>query len=88
MKNIGGPVVIGGDNLLSPVRIGLTDLPNIWRASAPPGPPSSGITVVCVIHVSLTFVSCKAQAIKKKTTLKENFNLESDIVYKIQENEE
>jgi len=24
-----GPVVIGGDNLPSPVQIGLTDLPNI-----------------------------------------------------------
>jgi hypothetical protein len=39
------PVVIGGDNLPSPVGIGLTDLPNIGGASGPPGPPSSGITV-------------------------------------------
>ena len=38
------PVVIGGDNLPSPVRIGLTDLLNIERASGPPGPPGSGIT--------------------------------------------
>ena len=45
MKNIGGgPVVIGGDNLPSPVRIGLTDLQNIGGASGPPGPPGSGTT--------------------------------------------
>ena len=38
----GVPVVIGGDNLPSPVRIGLTDLENI---GGPPGPPPrSGIT--------------------------------------------
>ena len=39
MKNIGGPLVIGGDNLPSPVRIGLTDLQNIGEASGPPAPP-------------------------------------------------
>ena len=39
MKNFGGPVVISGDNLPSPVQIGLTDLPNIGA-----GPPGSGIT--------------------------------------------
>ena len=39
MKNIGGPVAIGGDNLPSPVRIGLTNLQNIG-----PGPPGSGTT--------------------------------------------
>ena len=39
MKNIGGPVVIGGDNLPSLVRIGLSDLQNIGGASGPPGPP-------------------------------------------------
>ena len=33
------PVVIGGDNLPSPVRIGLTDLKNIGGASGPVGPP-------------------------------------------------
>ena len=43
-KHWGGPVVIGGDNLPSPVRIGLTDLQNIGEASGPPGPPGSGIT--------------------------------------------
>ena len=37
----GGPVVIGGDNLPSPVRIGLTDLQNIGGASGPPCPPGS-----------------------------------------------
>jgi hypothetical protein len=41
---LGVPVVIGGDNLPSPVGIGLTDLPNIGGASGPPGPPSSGTT--------------------------------------------
>ena len=38
------PVVIGGDNLPSAVRIGLTDLTYIGGASGPPGPPGSGIT--------------------------------------------
>ena len=43
MKNIGGaketrvPVVIGGDNLPSPVGIGLTDLPNMGGGGQ--GPP-------------------------------------------------
>ena len=39
VKNIGGPVVIGGDNLPSPVRIGLTDLQNIGGPVAPLAPP-------------------------------------------------
>ena len=43
MKSNGGQVVIGGDNLPSLVRIGLTDLQNIGGAS---GPPGSGITEV------------------------------------------
>ena len=39
-KHWGGPVVIGGDNLPSLVRIGLTGLQNIGGgASGPPGPP-------------------------------------------------
>ena len=38
------PVLIGGDNLPSPVRLGLTDLQNIGGASGPPGPPGSGTT--------------------------------------------
>ena len=38
-KTLRGPVVIDGNNLPSPVRIGLTDLPNIGGASGPPGPP-------------------------------------------------
>ena len=33
------PVVIGWDNLPSPVGIGLTDLPNIGGARAPLAPP-------------------------------------------------
>ena len=43
-NNLGGPVVIGWDNLPSPTRIGLTDR-QIWEASGPPGPPRSVITV-------------------------------------------
>ena len=39
-KTLGVPVVIGGDNLPSPVGIGLTDLPNIGGGSvAPLAPP-------------------------------------------------
>ena len=47
------PVVIGGDNLPYPVRIGLTDLLNIGvggGASGPPGPPGSGTTVPKLAH--------------------------------------
>ena len=36
---MGVPVVIGGDNLPSPVGIGLIDLPNIGGPVAPPVPP-------------------------------------------------
>ena len=36
---MGVPVVIGGDNLPSPVGIGLSDLTNIGRPVAPPVPP-------------------------------------------------
>ena len=40
-KTLGGPALIGGDNLPFPVGIGLTD----WGAVAPwPGPSGSGIT--------------------------------------------
>ena len=42
---MGVPVVIGGDNLPSPVGIGLTDMPNIGGASGPTGYSGSGITV-------------------------------------------
>ena len=39
-KTLGVPVVIGGDNLPSPVGIGLTDLPNIGGGGQwPPWPP-------------------------------------------------
>ena len=38
-KHCGGPAVIGGDNLPSPVAIGLTDLPNIGGHVAPLAPP-------------------------------------------------
>ena len=47
MKKIGGPVVIGGDNLSSPVRIGLTDVQNIGGGGQWPSWPSvSGTTAV------------------------------------------
>ena len=45
--------MIGGDDLPSQVRIGLTDLPNIGGASGPPGPPGSGITEYIVIYLAL-----------------------------------
>ena len=47
--------MIGGDNLPSPVGIGLTDLPNIGGASGPPGPPGSGITAG--IYFELTLIA-------------------------------
>ena len=43
-KTLGVPVVIGGDNLPSPVQIGLTDLPNIGGGDG--GPPGSGTTAL------------------------------------------
>ena len=49
-------MVLGGDNLPSPVEIGLTDLPIIGGDTGPPGPPGppgSGITV----RDTLSFVS-------------------------------
>ena len=36
---MGVPIVIGGDNLLFPVRIGLTEVPNIGGSSGPLAPP-------------------------------------------------
>ena len=36
---MGVPLVIVGENLPFPVRIGLTNLPNIGRVSGPPGTP-------------------------------------------------
>ena len=59
MKNIGGPVVIGGDNLPSLVRIGLSDLQNIGEASGPPGPPGSGTTEVHIYNLFTTSESPK-----------------------------
>ena len=41
-------MVIGGDNLVSPVEIGLADLPNIGGASGPTGPPGSDFTVIYI----------------------------------------
>ena len=48
-KHWGMPVVIDGDNLPSPVEIGLSDLPNIGgRGHWPPWPLRSVITARCV----------------------------------------
>ena len=46
------PVVIGGDNLPSPVGIVLTDLPNIGGASGTPGPPvpASLLNLLCTLY--------------------------------------
>jgi len=55
-----GPVVIGGDNLPSPVRIGLTDLPNIGGASGPPGPPGSGTTELNILMLIVSHISMGA----------------------------
>ena len=46
---MGVPVVIGGDNLPSPIGIGLTDRPKIGGAMAPPAPP--GTTGLCMSHI-------------------------------------
>ena len=43
------PVVIGGDNLPSPVGIGLTDLPNIWGGEAI-GPLASPVLASLLTH--------------------------------------
>ena len=53
---MGGPVVIGGDNLPSPVGIGLTDPPNIGGASGPPGPPGSGTTEFIIQRVPFVMI--------------------------------
>ena len=50
MIKSGGPVVTVGDNLPSPVGIGLADLPNIGGAGGTPDHPDSGITVVNYVH--------------------------------------
>ena len=48
-KHGGVPLVIGGDNLPSPVEIGLTDLPNIGAS----GPPCSGITGIPIYCIKI-----------------------------------
>ena len=48
-KASGVPVVIGGNNLPSPVGIGLTNLPNIGGSCGPPGSPGSGITELHIV---------------------------------------
>ena len=55
-KTLGVPVVIGGDNLPSPVQIGLTDLTNIGGASGPPGHPGSGTTGLKINYLVSIFV--------------------------------
>ena len=38
-ENLGGHIVMGGDNVPPLVEIGLTDLPKSGGARAPPAPP-------------------------------------------------
>ena len=38
-ENLGGHIVLGGDNVPPLVEIGLTDLPKSGGAQAPPAPP-------------------------------------------------
>ena len=38
-ENLGGHIVLGGDNVPPLVEIGLTDLPKSGGARAPPAPP-------------------------------------------------
>ena len=54
-KHWGGAVVIGGENLPSRVRIGLTDLQNIGGASGPPGHPGSGTTAFIQRELELAY---------------------------------
>ena len=53
-EKIGGQVVIGGDNMPSPVGKGLTDLPNIGGGAVPPfhpGPPvPASLSLMCMFH--------------------------------------
>ena len=53
----GGAVVIGGDNLPSPVRIGLTNLQNIGGASGLPGPPGSGTAAHTYLNINQRLVN-------------------------------
>ena len=64
---MGEPVVIGGENLPSPVRVGLTDLHNIGGASGPPGPPGSGTTGMhCILKYWLTDQQINEKKINRK----------------------
>ena len=71
-KTLGGPVavVIGGDNLPSPIRIGLTDLPNIGGASGPLGPPGSGITETYSENIIIFFKYPNIFQLTKKREIK------------------
>ena len=46
-ENLGGHIVLGGDNVPPLVEIGLTDLPKSGGARAPPAPPlATGLNYV------------------------------------------
>ena len=62
MKNIEGPVVIGGDNLPSPVGIGLTELLNIAGASGPLVPPVPASLKSIVVSGSAECGGCAYEA--------------------------
>ena len=46
-ENLGGHVVLGGDNVPPLVEIGLADLPNIGVAKAPPPSPHLATALQC-----------------------------------------
>ena len=45
-ENPGGLVVLGGDNVLPLVEIGLTDLPKTEGAEAPPDPLATALLLI------------------------------------------
>ena len=73
VKTLGVPVVIGGDNLPSPVGIGLTDLPNILGRHWPPWPPGSGITDMVVVWRQDIFDRSNEHTFISKTSSKKFF---------------
>ena len=57
------PVVIGEDNLPSPVEIGLSNLPNIGGAIGPPAPfvPSSLLGMYVIMYVGQDTINQKGK---------------------------
>ena len=65
-KTWGVPVVIGGDNLPSPVGKGLTDLPNIGGGHWPPWPPAPVSASLSHVHASWFIGRCLDKIILKQ----------------------